>query len=375
MDKKVVILTAMDPLRDIRANKIAKSLSDEGYMVVIIGGYSEIIRVKEKGYSIYSFSLPYKTDAGIFTKLLWKIKYFRFSLKLIKENKPDIIHAANIDMLMLTSIYGFKKSKIVYDSYEICAHKSGVASKSRFLSAVIELIEKRLIKSIDYMICVSNAAEKYFVTKFRVKNIKVITNVPSQRIILDENNKDFMNVLYIGNYSHSRGIEEYILSGKYIQDDGVKLLLQGFGPCEDKFKNLVSDNNLTDRVIFKEPVEPDLVLEEIYRSANIGIVLTKPTSLNHKLTVSNKIFDYINAGLPVIMSNVEEHVYLNDIYNFGIIIDKIEPDEIAKAITKLATNTELYNMYSRNCRVASEKLNWDQEKSKLYELYNEMQSS
>ena len=41
--------------------------------------------------------------------------------------------------------------------------------------------------------------------------------------------------------------------------------------------------------------------------SDIGVVLTKPVSINFEYTVSNKIFECIHAGLPVILSPVKEH--------------------------------------------------------------------
>ncbi|MBC2726055.1 glycosyltransferase [Desulfosporosinus sp.] len=369
--KRVVLLTAMDPYRDIRAVKIANSLYDEGYDVSLVAGFADKEFVRETNFSIFDYNIPYNTRASIIKKIIWKFRFFLSSINKVRRIDPHIVHACNIDMLLLAYLYGFKNKKIIYDSYEICAHKSGVASESKTLSKLIENTEKFLIKKIDYMICVSNSARKYFIDKYGVKNIQTITNVPKVK-----NHKIFgptnipRCVLYLGNFSVNRGIEELILAGRYIDPLVAKIHLQGYGAYKEEYLNIIQDNNLGRIVHLIPPIMPDAVIDEISEKADIGVVLTKPTSINHQLTVSNKIFDYINAGLPVIMSNVEEHKYINEKYNIGIILDDITPKNISDAIMKLSSKNDLYSFFSKNCLDAAKSLNWNREELKLLNIYN-----
>ncbi|WP_240645302.1 glycosyltransferase, partial [Mammaliicoccus vitulinus] len=79
----------------------------------------------------------------------------------------------------------------------------------------------------------------------------------------------------------------------------------------------------------------------------------------------------IHAGLPVILSPVKEHIYLNEKYNFGIILDEVTSEKIADAILKLKKNPELYNELKENAIKASEELTWQNESKKLIDLYQE----
>ncbi|MGU8942637.1 glycosyltransferase [Clostridium perfringens] len=369
--KKVVILTAMDPYKDIRANKIGNSLCNENYDVYVIAGFSDKKFKVETKYKVVDYNVEYNIKDNIIKKILWKLRFFKENYKIIKKIEPNIIHACNVDMLFLAILASKRKiTKIVYDSYEICAYKSGVAGTSNVISKIIEFIERFLIKKIDYMICVSNSAKEYFIRKYSIKKIQVITNVPciKNSDIIKHNINNKFRILYIGNFSINRGIEELIKAGKFINEN-VEINLQGFGAYEDEFRLCIHNNDLESKVKIIEPILPKDVIKEISNKADVGVVLTKPTSINHKLTVSNKIFDYINAGLPVIMSNVDEHVYLNNKYRIGIIIDEVTSEEIAKAINKLVNDVELYEELSKNCIIASKSLNWNIEKDKLKDIY------
>jgi glycosyltransferase involved in cell wall biosynthesis len=370
--KKVVILTAMDPYKDIRAIKTAKSLVNNGMDVTIVAGYSEN-KNEINVFHVETYDKPYNIKESVLWKVIWKIRFFITTFKTLLKNNADVLHACNIDMLVLAYFISlFKKKKLVYDSYEICAHKSGVSSDSKIMSNLIERIEKFLINKISYMICVSNSAKDYFLNTYKVENIEVITNVPFRTDIEKEKpQREIKNILYLGNFSTHRGIEELILSAQYLNSNG-NIRLQGFGAFKEDFNKIIKHNKLESKVKFIEPIDPSEVLFEISKHADIGVVLTKPTSLNHELTISNKIFDYINAGIPVIMSNVAEHRYLNEKYDIGIIIPEITPELIAKTIDQLIKDEELYKKLAENCFEAAKVLNWDNEQEKLKCIYNKM---
>ena len=101
--------------------------------------------------------------------------------------------------------------------------------------------------------------------------------------------------------------------------------------------------------------------------SHVGVAITVPICLNFKLSVSNKLFEYASAGLPVIMSDIPEHRYLNEKYNFGIIIPQDTPEEFAKAAIRLYQDKELYNTLARNAQRLSAEVNWETEFGRLIE--------
>lgn len=371
MSNRILLLTAMDPNRDIRANKVAKSLTKFGYEVKIVGGHTFKAKTN-KGYTIESFRTQYDTRGSIVKKISWKLRFYIYARKIYRKYNPHIVHCANIDMLIFGYLMGYRNSKLIYDSYEINSQKSGVANNNRVISRVIEFFERFLLNKIESMIVVSHAAKEYFIDKYDFKKISVITNVPNNLVVSSIYEAEKFNVMYIGSFTTDRGIEEFILSGKYLMNYNINLLLQGFGGYENELRLLVEENNLSQNVQFIEPVDPENIINEIKRNAKIGVVLTKPTSLNHKLTVSNKLFDYINAEVPVIMSDVREHNYINEVYNVGEIVRDINPESIAKSIIKMYHDKIKYEKYRTNTIKAAKVLNWENEEIKLEIIYNQI---
>lgn len=95
------------------------------------------------------------------------------------------------------------------------------------------------------------------------------------------------------------------------------------------------------------------------------MAITEAISLNFELSVSNKLFEYAAAGLPVIMSDIPEHRYLNEKYRFGVILKSNSPQDVANAIRSLHDDKNLYNSCKINARLLAEQVNWETEFGRL----------
>ncbi|MBQ2383520.1 MAG: glycosyltransferase family 4 protein, partial [Oscillospiraceae bacterium] len=84
-----------------------------------------------------------------------------------------------------------------------------------------------------------------------------------------------------------------------------------------------------------------------------------------RLSVSNKLFEYASAGIPVIMSDIPEHRYLNDKYHFGIILPENTPKAFAEAVIRLYTDRSLYDNCVEGARKLTREVNWETEFARL----------
>ena len=136
------------------------------------------------------------------------------------------------------------------------------------------------------------------------------------------------------------------------------------GNMENELHQLAKELNVEDTFIFYPPVNVKDLLPMASRS-HVGVAITEPICLNFKLSVSNKIFEYAAAGLPVIMSNIPEHIYLNEKYKFGIVLKDNTPESLKDAVLSLYNDRELYNTCRNNALILSQELYWESEFSEL----------
>lgn len=300
---------------------------------------------------------------GVLLKEFNRVKKMR---KAIIAQKPQIIHTNDLDTLT-ASCQAAKKlgCRVVYDSHEICVENHNMKGIYKKLNA---LCEKVFIKRIDKMVCVSHAAADYFVNKYDIEKPMVITNcsLKAEKVVSSEKNEGF-EILNHGVYYGGRGYDIIVEASALLKDyPGIKIALRGFGSMEEELRAR-ADELGGENVIFYPPVLVNELIPYASKS-KVGVAITENTCINFELSVSNKIFEYASAGLPVIMSDIPEHRYLNEKYNFGIILKENTPQCFAEAAIKLYTDKDFYDMCAANTNKLSEDVNWETEFSRLVEI-------
>ena len=315
----------------------------------------------------------YKRFQNKINTVLKEISVCKSLAKEIAACKPDIIHANDLDALLAAYIATRSwKCKIVFDTHEVYTDNFGMASavlKKLFWS----FIESWIIKRVDLVVCVSNAAADYFAAKYNIPKPLVVTNCAKrQRLHEHENVKSpYFEVLNHGQFYEGRGYDIMVEAAAISRNSQIKYVLRGFGRMEPELRSFVDEKGLTN-VTFAPPVKTTELIPAA-RTSHVGLAITVPINLNFKLSVSNKIFEYISAGLPVIMSDIPEHRYLNEKYNFGIILKENTAECLRDAVMTMYENEELYREYSANAKRLSEELNWETEFAKLLAIEKQMQ--
>lgn len=284
--------------------------------------------------------------------------------------RPDIIHANDLNTLP-ACVRAAKRlgCKVIYDSHEICTENHAVKG---FLKMYSVVSEKRYIKKIDHMVCVSNAAAEYFEKRYNIPKPMVVTNcsLRSEQILSEEKNPGF-EVLNHGQFYSGRGYDIMVESIPLLKEyPEIKLAIRGFGKLEESLRKRAKELGDENFIFY-----PGVLVQELIPTAScssVGVAITEPICLNFELSVSNKLFEYASAGLPVIMSDIPEHRYLNDKYQFGVIIPQNTPDAFAEAVIKLYTDKQFYEQCVENAKKLSNEVNWETEFGKLIEFEREL---
>lgn len=299
-------------------------------------------------------------------KLLREFHRCRMLKNAIIAQKPDIIHTNDLDTLAATCQAAQRlKCKVIYDSHEICTENNNMRGSFKILNA---LCEKKYIKKVDQMVCVSHAASDYFAKKYGIASPLVITNcaLKSEQVTAAKKNPGF-EVLNHGQYYAGRGYDIMIEAIPYLKEyPEIKLALRGFGAMEGQLRERAAELG-NENVCFY----PKVLVNELIPSAAssmVGVAITEDTCLNFRLSVSNKLFEYASAGLPVIMSDIPEHRYLNNKYHLGIILTENTPLAFADAAIKLYSDKAFYTECAENAKKMSEEINWETEFSRLIDI-------
>jgi glycosyltransferase involved in cell wall biosynthesis len=114
-------------------------------------------------------------------------------------------------------------------------------------------------------------------------------------------------------------------------------------------------------------VAPESVAASI-QHANVSVSLSRPTTYNVRVTLPNKLFEAIAAGLPVVATDTFALRRIIHQYGLGILCTPLEPQAIAAAIQSVLSPAAQEH-YRANTRAAQATLNWQTEAEKLCKLY------
>ncbi|MFA8450641.1 MAG: glycosyltransferase [Bacteroidales bacterium] len=175
-----------------------------------------------------------------------------------------------------------------------------------------------------------------------------------------------MLILQGAGINMQRGAEELVEAMQYVNN--AVLYIVGSGDVIDILKEMVENYHLQDKVIMTGKV-PFQELINYTVHGDLGLTLDKDTNINYRYSLPNKLFDYIQAGVPVLASRLTEISKVIDTYQIGGFIDNHDPKHIASKINSILSDQPRVVKWKENLQKAANELNWDLEEEKLKEVY------
>lgn len=298
-------------------------------------------------------------------------------MKMIVE-KAEVIHAHDVNTLPTAWLAAkLSRAGIVYDAHEISSSREGYGDRIRHL---VGQVERFLMPRVDGVITTTETRAKFFSRAYRIPRPLVLQNRPryhmkgvSQKIRQTlKLPKSWPIVLYQGGLQQGRGLERIIQAARRI--DNAYFVFIGDGRLSQTLKTLAVEQEVTDRVFFIPTVALDELL--VYtESADIGVQPIKNTCFNHFSTDSNKLFEYIQAGLPVVATNFPEIRRIVLRYRVGKLVPENDDDELTHAIACLVNESEVRARFAENTTEAAKLLNWETQEEKLLFFYSDILSA
>lgn len=287
------------------------------------------------------------------------------------RSKADAIHAHDVNVLP-TAWLAAKVSGVplVYDAHEISTDREGYKAFRKWVG----WIEKKIMPGAAATITTTDMRAKFFARAYHIPRPLVLQNRPRWLAPVESNRlrehlklkESWPVVLYQGGLQRGRGLDRLVEAAARVED--VYFVLVGGGNMEATLQALVENLKLEKRVFFI-PTVPLAELPCYTASADIGVQPIENTCLNHLTTDSNKLFEYVIAGLPVVASALPEISQVVRRHDLGILTAPGDVDQLASALKTLVESSELRRHYASNARDAAAHLNWEEQEDSLVELY------
>jgi glycosyltransferase involved in cell wall biosynthesis len=370
--KRIIVSVINDLVTDQRVSRTCHELHHLGFDVLLVGRkLTNSLPMPEVPYQVHRMKLIFTKGPLFYAFYNWRL----FWLLIFK--KADVLWSNDLDTLLANYMASKLKGKpVIFDSHEYFTEVPELEHNA-FAKKVWKTIEGWIVPKLKHCITVNESIAALFKDKYQ-KEFKVIRNVPG-KIKLEKNTtrkelgmpEDKLIIILQGSgINMHRGSEELVEAFKFLPPK-FHLYIVGNGDVLDMLKKMVIDWKLETQVTFIGK-QPYAKLIQYTMNADAGVTLDKDTNINYRFSLPNKIFDYIQSGIPVISSDLVELKKIIQKFQVGVIVKGITPSEIANAIQNLFEHPELYQSFRQNTIVASQQLNWEVEKRVLHQLMKEI---
>lgn len=358
----VLIVVSSDPQYDSRSTKYLNSLLEAGFKAKVVGISND--GTSEKSDTMVRIPLDANRGKKFF------LQFYRRVIPEVRNSPAKFIIAGDLFSLPPAIINKRKYSqrenpvKLIYDSKELYEELPSLKVKrSSFI--FWNLVEKNSIRFVDGIITVNKSIADILETKWHM-HPAVIMNVPETINSTNEaaaKSFDKIFLTFSGGLQPGRGLHSLIkllsaLPEKY------ELRFVGDGDLRNELEHQAAALNLSKRTHFVGKVKNTEILRELSES-HIGMCLIENAGQSYHLSLPNKFFQYITAGLPVIASDFPEMAAIVNKFQIGAAIDPVDLTNAAKKVLELTADKKVYLKLAANCREAAKVLNWQVEKEKF----------
>lgn len=398
---RAVVLVANPAAPYSRGLRVARSLAERGFEVEIAAttGPAEPLEEREaevvtrryrpRGrWAHFAADASTRPRAGLTGRIAhwldtaikvvaWPVHVRAWWTTLRAELPPaDLYHACGILTIPValelarSARAAGRAGRVVYDVIDVILESNNYDRVPRPVRAAYQAQERRWVRASDAIVTVNEPIADHLVGAWRLAVpptvllncqprwtppeprpdlIRAATGIPPQRRI----------VLFLGRLGRERGLEA--AAEAVLQVDDAALVLLGFGPWADRFRDQGREARHAGRLFVLPPVHPDDV-PAWTASADASIIAVPANSLNQRLSTPNKFWESLTAGTPVVVGRELEVMRgIVEADDLGVSADPSDPAALGRALATLldGPEDERAARRARCLAVTAERYNWE----------------
>lgn len=379
MSARVCIITSSHPFTDTRIfKKEGRSLVKAGFEVYELAPVDEK-RQQVDGITVLGFSR---------IKNRWsRMTNFPAMLKLAASLKADIYHLHEPELL-LASIFiktSNPKARLIYDVHEnyndaiISDEKNWIPGWLKpGLAWLIDTLEKPLSRFCDLVIAAGPDIEARF---RKHRTISIRNFAPTEiidKVLMNKRpqgkNLSKYRIVYTGSITKTRGMIEILRALEIVnKKHPTELLATGIYQDADYQQQVESEPGYRSMIYLGYLPRYEEVVAQAVRADMAAICFHPDPNLDTAVERSNKLFEYMAMGLPLVVSNMPAWAELVNRHRCGVVVDPLDPQDIARGIMQLIENPEERKaMGARGRQAVKECYSWETEGKRLVEAYQKL---
>lgn len=285
-----------------------------------------------------------------------------------RKEKLACVNCHSVAMLPLAvMLMRASGAKLVYDAHELETETNGLGGVRQYLT---RQVERALIGRADHCIFVGRAIEQWYAQRYGLRNTTVLYNCPPRRHVAPTD-------YFRRTYSIAPHVPVFLYQGVIGEGRGLRLLVEAFSALAGRAALVVmgygalagwfAEEAARHAGIHYHPAVPPERLLEYTAAADFGLSVIEGTSLSYEYCMPNKLFEYVMARKPVLVSPTREQSEFVRSHAIGEVAAETSPAAIRDAVLRLLARDQAA-LQSALARTAEEYC-WEGQESKLEAVY------
>jgi len=370
--------------------KTAKAAESAGYRATIVGlgkgGGVERLEVEGTQVVLVPTPLPKLQQDKLWPadktkRQLWLMVEGALTAMapVIEDLSPDLLHSHDMSGLRIGSALSRSlaaKGKVVPWVHDIHEYVIGLTTVPETYRQSSMEYERRYLRQADHLITVSDKLAQEVKRHYNLRYAPtVVYNAPA-RVDIDLSTPDVRSaiglapsdqlVVYIGVAKKERGCETIVAAVASLPN--IHICFVSDSPYVKSLGDLAVQLGISDRFHSVPYVPSDQVVSYI-RSADVGThgLIHYP---NGEVAMPNKMFEYLQAGIPMAVSDVAEMKRFVEHHGIGCVFEAENVQSCAEALQEVLNRRSEYagNISS----VLKEEYSWQSQAAKLKSIYENL---
>lgn len=348
--------------------KECRSLAKAGYRVTLVVPHTQDEVVD--GVQIRAVPRPANGRERLkrTTRLVYKAA--------LQENRDAIFHFHDGELLPFMLLLKLRGRRVIYDAHEDSPRQMLYQHwiprlLRRPIGLFMWMLEWIAGRMLDHVI----AAEPIIADYFPPKKVSLVRNYPMLEEFSACQNVPYASrpphIGFAGGISAVRGITELVDALGRV-DASTRLQLAGtFYPTT--LQTSVEQMSGWARVDFKGWIDRTGLIN-LLSGVRVGVITRHPID-RHLSAFPTKLFEYMAAGLPVVVSDLPTIRPIVERHACGLLVDPLKPEDVAAGLQTLLNDPELAEqMGQRGYKAITEHYNWDNEVKTLLAVYQRIEN-
>lgn len=405
-DQRVCMLTTSHDATDARVfGREATALAEAGYDVTLYTPFGpsrveDDVRIRSfRGIDTGDGQPPLP---GVKTRIKWAMEL----LGELYDTDYDVYHFHDAELLPTgAALSVLTNGKVVYDVHEnvedVLRHKELLPEPVRpALAGAISVVERGLARAVDGIVAASaDIAERFFdhpnvitVTNYprvkwaeRARERGVVPAPDAAGVTGDDgigaeskhsaSSDGTIRFVYCGLLSEDRGIPRLIDAIERVPEEyDVELVIGGKYESERDERIIERKGRASDRISLVGWQDTLADVFDLLYDSDVGMMVFEPdpnkTRAAHR---SNKLFWYMAAALPIVVSDIGNWTEVVEEAGCGIPVDPLSTDDIAATMAELAANPrKRRELGAAGHDAALSVYNWEVQRDRLFDLYERL---